>query len=200
MEVKVLDGEGRATLPGRSIKRTLQPRYTDHAGTVVRGIADAEPLRRGRRLGSAVKQQQEATAGSAGVREMAWRERHAEQIGEPLTSGPYGTVGRRPTRTKKISRWKDLRVSDEAIVSTDPKGQHNPLVSQGPLDWIAHYRESRFLAPLGPQGYPGWAMAKNKSWCYRQMRVPRLTRSCVAKILVEFQFEAVLGKTRRTEF
>ncbi len=200
MEVKVLDGEGRTTLPGRSIKRTLQPRYTVHAGTVVRGIADAEPVQIGRRLGSAVKQQQEAAVGSAGVREMAWRERHAEQIGEPLTSSPYGTVGRRPTRTKKISRWEDLRVSDEAIVSTDPKGQHNPLASQGPLDWSAYCRKFRFLALLGPQGCPRWALAKNKPRCYRQMWVPRLTRSGVAKILVEFQFEAVLGKTRRTEF
>jgi len=182
------------------MKRTLQPRYTTRVRTVVRGTADAEPVQIGRRLGSTVKQQQGAAVGSAGVREMAWRERHAEQIGEPLTSSPNGTVGRRPTRTKKISRWKDLRVSDEAIVSTDPKGQHNPLASQGPLDWIAHYRESRFLAPLGPQGYPGWALAEYKSRCYQRMRVLRLTRSCVAKILVEFQFEAVLGKTRRTEF
>ena len=29
------------------------------------------------------------------------------------------------------------RVSDEAVVSDDPMGQHNPLASQGPLDWSA---------------------------------------------------------------
>jgi len=32
------------------------------------------------------------------------------------------------------------------------------------------------------------------------MRVLRLNRSKLVKIVVEFQFEAVLGKTRRTEF
>jgi hypothetical protein len=34
-----------------------------------------------------------------------------------------------------ISRRKFLRDSDAAIVSDDPVGQHNPLASQGPLDW-----------------------------------------------------------------
>ena len=33
-----------------------------------------------------------------------------------------------------------LRDSDAAIVSDDPEGQHNPLVSQGPLDWIVLLR------------------------------------------------------------
>jgi hypothetical protein len=34
-------------------------------------------------------------------------------------------------------------------------------------------------------------------WC---MRASRLSRTMSVKIVVEFQFEAVLGKTRRTEF
>ncbi len=182
------------------MKRTLQPRDTIHVRTNVRGNADAEPLQIGRRLERTVKQQQGAAVGSAGVREMAWWERHAEQNGEPLTSSPYRTVGQRPTWTKKISRWEDLRVSDEAILGADPKGQHNPLASQGPLDWIAHHRKPRLHAPLGPQGCPTWALAKYKSRCYRRMRVLRLTRRGVVKVLVQFQFEAVLGKTRRTEF
>ena len=166
------------------MKRTLQPRYTTCVRTDVRGNADAEPVWIGRRLERTVKQQQGAAVRSAGVREMAWRERHAEQIGEPLTSSPYRTVGQRPTRTKKISRWEDLRVSDEAILGIDPKGQHNPLASQGPLDWIAHHREPRFHALSGPQGLSTWALAKYKSRCYRRMRVLRLTRSGVAKVLV----------------
>ena len=182
------------------MKRTLQPRYATHARTGVRGITDAEPVQIGRRLERTVKQQQGAAVWSVGVREMAWGERHAEQIGEPLTSSPYRTVGQRPTWTKKISRWEDLRVSDEAILGVDPKGQHNPSESQGPLDWIAHERKPRSHALEGPQGYPTWALAKYKSWFYRRMRVLRLTRSGMAKVLVEFQFEAVLGKTQRTEF
>ena len=182
------------------MKRTLQPRYATHARTGVRGITDAEPVQIGRRLERTVKQQQGAAARSVGVQEMAWRERHAEQNGEPLTSSPYRTVGQRPTWTKKISRWEDLRVSDEAILGVDPKGQHNPSESQGPLDWIAHNRKPRLHALQGTQGCPRWALAKYKSWFYRCMRVLRLTRSGMAKVLVEFRFEAVLGKTQRTEF
>ena len=37
-------------------------------------------------------------------------------------------------RRKFISGGEGFRVSDEAIVSDDPAGQHNPLASQGPLD------------------------------------------------------------------
>ena len=40
--VNVLVGEGLAIPPGRSIKRTLQPRYASHVRTGVRGVADAE--------------------------------------------------------------------------------------------------------------------------------------------------------------
>lgn len=120
------------------MKRTLQPRYATHARTGVCGTVDAEPVQRGRRPAWTVKQQRSAAVRSTGVREMAWWYRYAEQIGEPLTSSPYRTVGRRPARTKKISRPEDLRVSDEAVVSEDLTGQHNPSASQGPLDWSVH--------------------------------------------------------------
>jgi hypothetical protein len=35
---------------------------------------------------------------------------------------------------ESISHGEGGRGSDEAIVSDDPEGQYNPLVSQGPLD------------------------------------------------------------------
>ena len=37
-------------------------------------------------------------------------------------------------RRESISGGEGFRVSDEAVVSDDPAGQHNPLASQGPLD------------------------------------------------------------------
>jgi hypothetical protein len=43
--------------------------------------------------------------------------------------------GEDPLYEYKINRRKFLRDSDAAIVSIDPVGQHNPLASQGPLDW-----------------------------------------------------------------
>ena len=37
-------------------------------------------------------------------------------------------------RREFISGGEGFRVSDEAVVSDDPSGQHNPMASQGPLD------------------------------------------------------------------
>ncbi len=37
-------------------------------------------------------------------------------------------------RRESISGGEGFRVSDKAVISADPAGQHNPLASQGPLD------------------------------------------------------------------
>ena len=37
-------------------------------------------------------------------------------------------------RHKSISGGEGFRGSDEAVVSNDPSGQHNPMASQGPRD------------------------------------------------------------------
>jgi hypothetical protein len=97
-----------------------------------------------------------------------------------------------------ISCRVEVRGADEVIVSDDPAGQHNPLASQGPLDGIVvgsiclsfpfggslvrkdHYRQR-----------PNTTLTAYKSSCFGSMGV---------KVAVEFPFEAVLGKTRRTEF
>src|SRR5260370_19440503 len=47
--VKALARAGRATPPGRSIKRTLQLRYATLAGSGTRGSVVAEPVQRWRR-------------------------------------------------------------------------------------------------------------------------------------------------------
>jgi len=74
--------------------------------------------------------------GPPGYRRRHGGERHAEQIGEPLDTSPYKVVGQRPIVVIDKSMGGS-RVSDEAVVSDDPMGQHNPLASQGPLDWSA---------------------------------------------------------------
>ena len=71
------------------------------------------------------------------------------------TSGVNWGITRRQKvdQTKKISWSKASSDSDEAIVSTDPTGQHNRLGSQGPLDesvwgWNALHRSD--ACPQGP--------------------------------------------------
>ncbi len=51
----------------------------------------------------------------------------------PPEAGPWAGG---PNR-KSISGWVRARGAHEAVVSSDPAGQHNPPVSQGPLDEIA---------------------------------------------------------------
>jgi hypothetical protein len=97
-----------------------------------------------------------------------------------------------------ISCRVEVRGADEVIVSIDPAGQHNPLASQGPLD--------RIVSGIFPLNFPSrggldrkvhyrWkaseALAAYKLLCHP---------GTVTKVAVEFLFEAVLGKTHRTEF
>jgi len=97
-----------------------------------------------------------------------------------------------------ISCRLEGRGADEVVVSIDPVGQHNPLASQGPLDWIV-LGNFCFSFPsrggLVRKDHNRWraneTLAAYKSRCFGSIGV---------KVAVEFQFEAVLGKTRRTEF
>ena len=85
------------------MKRTLQPRYTTHVGTDVRGIVDAEPVRRRRRPELTVKQQPSAAVGSTGVRKAARKNRQAEESGEALVfmSGGSRRAETRPDEENK---------------------------------------------------------------------------------------------------
>jgi hypothetical protein len=64
-----------------------------------------------------VKEQPSAATQSAGVRKVARTDRRAEENGEALGFSLGEVEGQRPTWTKKISRWDEPRVSDEAIVA-----------------------------------------------------------------------------------
>ena len=97
-----------------------------------------------------------------------------------------------------ISRRVEERGSDEVIVSPDPAGQQNPLASQGPLDGIG-MGDFRLSHPLR-----GGLVRKDHNRRRANMPLAGYKShgfgSRVAKVTVEFPFEAVLGKTRRTEF
>ncbi len=67
------------------------------------------------------------------------------KLGTLWSSGATRSI---PADRRTISRRERARGSDEAIVSFDPMGQHNPLASQGPLDWIVLVK--------GPAGMPLW--------------------------------------------
>jgi hypothetical protein len=85
---------------------------------------------------------------------------------------------------------RKFRDSDVAIVSGDPFGLNNRMGSQGPLDW---WCDQKGAVPLG------------QSRLRVNRRVRRANTVVAYKRLREGghgvnQFEAVLGKTRRTEF
>ena len=69
--VKALARAGRATPPGRSIKRTLQLRYANLARSGTRGDVVAEPVQRRRRPTSTKKTSLGAFVGATGVRATA---------------------------------------------------------------------------------------------------------------------------------
>lgn len=106
-----------------------------------------------------------------------------------LNWGPTRTPDVR--RTKKISRRMDASGSDEAIVSDDLAGQHNRSVSQGPLGesvWEGDPEHRKMLV-------------RKDHRALTTILASRISQGIpLAKVAMDFSFEAVLGKTRRTEF
>ena len=97
-----------------------------------------------------------------------------------------------------ISCRVEVRGAHEVIVSIDPTGQHNPMASQGPLDRIV---SGSFLLSLPSRG--GLDRKVHYRWeaseTLAAYKLPCL-HGMVTKVVAEFPFEAVLGKTHRTEF
>ena len=213
--VKVLVGEGLAIFPGRSMKRTLEPRDTTCVGTDVRRTVDAEPLRSGRRPVLAAKEQPRAAAGSTGVREVARKvQTRGANWGPSRYHARMRPMGKRPAWTKKISRREGPRGADEAIVAVTlrdnitrggAKGLWagvSDLRSRVPLDQKVRYGKpsAEQLHALDRSGMMTGLALRIRcrgGWC---MRVSRLSQVSVPKVAADFQLEAVLGKTRRTEF
>ncbi len=136
LEVDVLAGAGLANLSGCSMKRTLQPRYTSHTRTGGVGygcrastkMAKASVNGEGTAIGNRLVHR--GTEGGTEGKDMR------SKLGSP---SPYKVVGQRPIVVMDKSMGGS-RVSDEAIVSDDSMGPHNPLASQHvgkPTRWSA---------------------------------------------------------------
>ena len=119
------------------------------------------------------------------------------------------SLGCSSPRREFISGGEGFRVSDEAVVSDDPSGQHNPVASQGPLDGRVGVAGSRAtlnrkaLERVIPSGIT-YSWERELRW-----RISRghgadvdgtLSLGMSSKVAIDGPFEAVLGKTRRTEF
>jgi hypothetical protein len=85
--VKALARAGRATPPGRSIKRTLQLRYAILAGSGTRGNVVVEPMQKRRRPMSTRKTSSSALVGTTGVRVTARGERTGRVNWGPSAAG-----------------------------------------------------------------------------------------------------------------
>ena len=112
-------------------------------------------------------------------------------------------------RREFISGGEEFRVSDEAVVSDDPTGQHNPMASQGPLDGrvgVAGRRATlnrkalERVIPFGDHVFLGARTAVAYKTESRGVCGRHLSLGASSKVAIDGPFEAVLGKTRRTEF
>ena len=75
-----------------------------------------------------------------------------------LSETPWKRLTGEDPLYESISRRKFPRDSDVAIVSDDPAGQNNLLVSQGPLDWRRSGKDpdilsERTIGELAEDGY-----------------------------------------------
>jgi hypothetical protein len=102
-----------------------------------------------------------------------------------------------PTRSHSVRQTKEISCrtaasgSDEAIVSRDPAGHYKPAgeprASGQDRNGVLRPQTARFL-PFGATRGRG------------RTSLLAVYKRVLAKVTVEFLFEAVLGKTRRTEF
>ncbi len=124
------------------------------------------------------------------------------------------STGKRPTWTKQISRWEGPRGADEAIVAVTlgdsiTRGRAKGLwagmpdrLSRVPLGRKACYGKSsavQLSVLIRSVQRKGLALRirRRRGW---GMWISRLTQRPLSKVAVDCQLEAVLGKTRRTEF
>ena len=122
--VKVLAGAGQATPPGRSIKRTLQLRYTAHA-IRNRGVCGCRASTNVAKAAPAAKKSSRAVAGTTGVRTAAWGERTGgvnwgpsaagEQVSQPdgIIHKPSGGPQRRGCGHSKRRTGRTIQPAGE---------------------------------------------------------------------------------------
>ena len=213
--VNALVGEGLAIWSGRSMKRTLQPRYTTCVGTDGHRTVDVEPVRKRRKTSTRCEATTVCSSGvhrgtGDGTTEKTRAVNWGPSRGHAWTS-PKGT---RPAWTKQISRREGPRGADEAIVAVTlrdsiTRGRAKGLwagmpdqLTRMPLGRKARYGKTSAVqlhALIRSEQTRGLAL-RIRHWSDWGMRASRLTQHPMPKVAVDCQLEAVLGKTRRTEF
>ena len=117
--VKALTGAGRATSPGRSIKRTLQFRYATHS-IRIGGICGCRVRANWTKAESAMKPSLCAVAGATGIRAAAWGERTGRvKWGPSAVGGPdpqFGGIMHKPPGDRQRRRCgRSKRRADRTI-------------------------------------------------------------------------------------
>jgi hypothetical protein len=210
-DVKAPADEGLCEPSGRSIKRMLQPRNSPPQNSVSGERAEAEPFEIGRRPQTAAKQQTRATAKiRRGTGNGTKGKLYGTNWGSSRQPAPTWPSGKDLAYNRKAgSRKEGPRVSDEAIVSIDLAGQHNRPGSQGPLDRNVCGRQGSTgqlaARPENPPVIRCGTCATTTLAAYKRRRLADaghlLNPSGDARrSRPKIRFEAVLGKTRRTEF
>ena len=181
------------------MKRTLQPRYADRARSGLRGMEVPSLCRKGEGQCRGRRNSRQQPPGLPGYGRWHVGTAMRSKLGKLSSPAQTRPSGKDPAG-ECITSGEGARVSDEAIVSRDPAGQHNPLASQGPLDGSVLGSDPAVLPLTGPRGSQPGTWASYKADRDGGMRALRFSLPDSAKIEVDFPFEAVLGKTRRTEF
>src|SRR6266516_867189 len=122
--VNVLAGAGQATLPGCSIKRTLQLRYTAHR-IRSRGICGCRAGADVAKAAPATKKSSRAVAGTTGVRTAAWSEGTGRVNWGPSAAGgldpqPDGIIHKPPNGRQRRRCGHSKRRADR---TTQPDGE-----------------------------------------------------------------------------
>ena len=117
--VKVLAGAGRAASPGRSIKRTLQLRYTAHVFRN-RGVCGGRAGTDRAKAAPAAKELSSADAGTTGGRATAWGERTGRVNWGPSAAGglfpqPGGIIHKPPGGRQRRRCGHSKRGADRTI-------------------------------------------------------------------------------------
>jgi len=183
--VNVLAGAGQTRLPGRSIKRTLQLRYTAHVNRI-RGVCGCRARTDWAKAIPAAKKSSKAAAGTTGVRAAAWGERTGGVNWGPSAAG-------------------ELVSQPGGIIHNPPGGRQRRGCGH------SKPRAGRTIEPAGEPRATGRACGVRSRKCrpaQAGLRKQTLTeeisavtvlKPAKAKGTVDSPLEAVLGKTRRTE-
>ncbi len=181
------------------MKRTLQPRYADRARSGLRGLGVPSLYREGEGQRGGRSNSQEQPPGLPGYGRWHVGKAMRSKLGSLSSAAQTRPSGKDPVG-EDITSGEWVRVSDEAVVSRDPAGQHNPLASQGPLDGSVLGSRRANLPGMGHSEGKRGLGPRISRWGTGGMRASRLSPLLPVKVAADFPFEAVLGKTRRTEF